>query len=77
MSRKTVMPARSETNLGVRRHAEREVVSDTWLEVVGIHPLGEDSAVGGRPPDLLPRLRNQNLSSNRFSHSLFLLDSCF
>jgi len=41
------------------------------------HPLGQRGAVGERPPDLLPRPRNQNLSVNRFSHSLLLLENCF
>ena len=51
-----------ETHLRVRRHAEREVMADARLEVVREHPLGQRGAVGERPPDLLPRLRNQNLS---------------
>src|ERR1700676_198512 len=52
------------TNLGLRRHPDREVMADARLEVVGKHPLGERGAFGERLPDLLPRLRNQKLSSN-------------
>src|SRR5262249_9173083 len=66
-----------ETNLGIRRHAKREMMADARLEVVGKHPLGERRAVGECPPDLLPRLRYQNLSLDRFGHSLLFLDSSF
>src|SRR5579883_698964 len=61
-----------ETSLGVRRHPERKAMPDTWLEVIRVHPLGQSGAGGERPPDLLPRLRNQDLSLNRFCHSLLL-----
>jgi hypothetical protein len=66
-----------KTNLGVRRYAKREVVADARLEVIREHPPGERGAVGERPPDLLPWLRNHNLSSNRVRHSLRFLESCF
>lgn len=65
-----------KTDLGLRRHAEREVVADTRLEVVGIHPRGQGGVVGDRPPDLLSRLREQDLSMNRVRHSWLLLDRC-
>src|SRR5947209_1713863 len=66
-----------KTHFRVRRHLEREVMPDTRYKVIWEHPLGQRGAVSKRPPDLLPRLRNQNLPLNRFSHSLLLLDSCF
>src|SRR2546425_3384159 len=56
-----------ETSFRVRRHLEREVMPDTWHKVIREHPLGQRGAVGEGPPDLLPRLRNENLSLNRFS----------
>src|SRR5262245_542589 len=61
----------------VRRHLEREVMPDAWRKVIRGHPLGQRGAVGEGPPYLHPRLRNQNLSLSRLSHSFVLLDSCF
>src|SRR5258706_7105774 len=61
----------------VRRHLEREVMADAWLEVIREHPLAEGGAVGDRPPDLLPRLRDQNLSSDRLGQFLLPLDKSF
>lgn len=59
-----------EMRLGIGRHAEREVMADARLEVVRKHPLRKRGAVGDRPPDLLPRLPNEDLSSDRVRHSL-------
>jgi hypothetical protein len=57
-----------EVHLGITRHAEREPMSDARLEVVGKHPLGQHRAVGDRSPDLLARLRDQDLPSDGVGH---------
>ena len=50
---------------------------DARLEVIGnIHSASVALSVM-RLPDLLPRLRNQNLSLDRFGHFLLVLDSVF
>src|SRR5262249_19184786 len=51
-----------ELDFRLRRHAEREAVTDARLEIVGIHPLGERGALGDRSPNLVSWLRKQNFS---------------